>query len=66
MHVCAHDLDSPSYCDDIVGISTDYCCANNLVFDLVLSPLFLISPTMLPSANISSHAAVVNIANAVT
>ena len=48
------------------GISTVYCRANNLAFDLVLSPLFLISLTTLPSANISSHAAVVNIADAVT
>ena len=47
-------------------ISTIYCRANNLVFDLVLSPLFLILPTMLSSANMLSGAPVVNINNAVT
>ena len=42
-------------------ISTVYCRANNLVFDLVLSPLFLILLMMLSSANILSGAAFVNI-----
>ena len=47
-------------------ISKVYCRANSLVFDLVLSPLFLILPMMLSSAYMLSGAAVVNIANAVT
>ena len=71
MHVCAHGLYSPSYCDDIVtsmyfthndaDITTGYCRASNLVFDLVLSPLFLILLMMLSSAKILSGAAFVNI-----
>jgi len=47
------------------GISTVYCRANSLMFDLVMSPLFLISLTTLTFADISSHAAVVNISDAV-
>ena len=46
-------------------ITTGYCRASNLVFDLVLSPLFLISLRTLPFSNMLSHA-VVNFSNAVT